>query len=244
MSEMFKEEDFYKDDGRPSEEFCYCSYKFYLSDDSDDYDQFALAVNALYPYMRLSKKRGRSKLPCGFDTSPSTDGWFASVSDEERDEMCPKIAWGFAALFISELRYDNQQKDYVALKDREKLISCYYNKYLQIYLLGHNGLKYQNTTEEQKELAFLEEHESVIKALWEKSDPLKKYPELYQYAAGAEADYERFIENRREEIKKKMEGDENPVAKGGRSITQNGEKTVYIENNVGNIIIESVGKCR
>ena len=47
---------------------------------------------------------------------------------------------------------------------------------------------------------FLDEHEKNIKALWEKSEPLKKYPELYRYAADAEADYERFLEGWRNEF--------------------------------------------
>ena len=239
MNELFKEEDFYKDDGWPSEKLSYCRYKFYLSDESDDYDQFALVVNALYPYIRLTVKRGNWKSPCGLDTVIASDGSFARESEAERDKECPKIAWGFAAVFISELEYDNLQKDYVALKDRNTLIRNYYCKYLQLYLQCHNGLKYRNISVEQKELNFLDEHEGVIRTLWEKSEPLKKYSELYQYVVGAETDYERFLENRREEIMKKMEGKKNLVAKGERTIIQNGEKSVYVEKNEGTIIIES-----
>lgn len=239
MGEVYREEDFYKDNGCPSEELRYCCYKFYLSDESDDYDQFALVVNALYPYIRLTEKRGNCQSPCGHSSVIATDGTFARKSDAERDKECPKIAWGFAAVFISELKYDNLQKDYVALKEREGLISSYYNKYLQLYLQNHNGLKYRNISVEQKELAFLEEHEVVIRTLWEQTIPLKKYPELYLYAVGAEADYERFLENRREKIKKKMEGKEKPVAMGERTIIQNGEKSVYVEKNEGTIIIGS-----
>ena len=87
-------------------------------------------------------------------------------------------------------------------KGRNSLIQSYYSKYLQQYLQCHNGLKFLNISKEQKELDFLDEHERIIKALWEKSEPLKKYPELYRYAADAEADYERFLEGRRNELQK------------------------------------------
>ena len=68
MGEVYKEEDFYKDNGWPTEELSYCHYKFYLSDGSDDYDQFVLIANALYPYIRLTKKRGNCQSPCGLAT--------------------------------------------------------------------------------------------------------------------------------------------------------------------------------
>ena len=174
MNEIYREEDFYKDNGWPSEEFSYCCYKFYLSDDSDDYDQFALVVNALYPYVRLTEKRGNCQSPCGLATVVATDGSFARKNEKERDQECPKIAWGFAAVFISELKYDNLQKDYVALKDRETLIRSYYNNCLHLYLQNHNGLKYRILSVEQKELNFLDEHESIIRTLWEKQQKLHR----------------------------------------------------------------------
>lgn len=244
MEEIYNEEDFYKDEGWPTEAFCYCDYKFHQGEDpewGEDYDQFVLVVNAQYPYIRLTKKRGQYQSPCGHMPVVAREGHFAQKSDEEREIECPKIVWGFAAVFISELRYDNQQKDYVALKDREKLIRSYYNKYLQIYLLNHSGLKYLNITEEQKELDFLGEHGRVIKALWEKSYPLKIYTDLYEYAIGAEADYEQFLENRREEIRKRinMKTSIGGGNKEGRTIIQNGENSVYVENNAGTIIIKS-----
>ncbi len=244
MSELYKEEDFYKDEGWPTEEFSYCEYKFHQGDDpewGEDYDQFVLVVNALYPYIRLTKKRGQHQSPCGHMSVVAREGHFAQKSDEEREKECPKIAWGFAAVFISELRYDNQQKDYVPLKDRDGLFRNYYNKYLQLYLQNHSGLKYLNVTNDQKELDFLGEHEIIISALWEKSESLKNYPELYEYAVRAEADYERFLANRREKIRKSIDM-KTPIGGGhkeGRIIIQNGEKSVYVENNAGTFIFES-----
>lgn len=241
MGEVYKEEDFYKDNGWPTEELSYCHYKFYLSDGSDDYDQFVLIANALYPYIRLTKKRGNCQSPCGLATVVATDGSFARKNEKERDLECPKVAWGFAAVFISELRYDNQQMDYVPLKDRDGLFRNYYDKYLQLYLQNHSGLKYLNVTNDQKELDFLGEHETIIRSLWEKSEPLKNYPELYEYAVRAEADYERFLANRREEIRKSIDM-KTPIGGGNkerRTIIQNGEKSLYVENNAGTIIIGS-----
>ncbi len=242
MSEIFREDDFYKDEGWPTEKFRYCNYKFLKGEDpewGEDYDQFVLVENAQYPYIRLTEKRGRLHSPCGRKPVVAQDGHFAQKSDEEREKECPKIAWGFAAVFISELRYDNQQKDYVPLKDKEELMQSYYNKYLQMYFQGHNGLKYQYITDERKELNFLEEHVSVIKALWEKSEPLKNYSDLYCYAKEAETEYERFLEERRKLIMKKTEGMEEIEEKGVRRIFQNGEKSVYVEKNEGIIIIGS-----
>lgn len=245
MSELFKEEDFYKDNGGPTEEYTHCSYTVPVLNervDENDYDQFALIENALYPYIRLTKRRGNSHFPCGGCLSPATDGFFARKTEQERDALCPKIAWGFAAVFVSELDYDCRQKDYVPRKDRNSLIQSYYSKYLQQYLQYHNGLKFLNVSKEQKELDFLGEHERIIRLLWEKSEPLKRYSELYRYAADAEADYERFLEGRRNELLNKIKEVPHSLdvdAKKSRSIIQNGEKSVYVENNTGTIIIGS-----
>ena len=241
MMELYKEEDFYKDEGWPSEELKYCHYKFYLNDDSDDYDQFALIVNAIYPYIRLTKKRGNCQSPCGLATLVATDGRFARLDENERNNECPKVAWGFAAVFISELSYDNQQKDYVLLKDMDKIFTGYYNNYFQRYLHDHNGLKYQNITTEQKEMDFLNEHKNVIKELWERSEPLKNYRKLFEYAAMAETEYERFIEKRREMICNMKEvAKPNCInMKGERTIIQSGTNSVYVENNTGTIILGS-----
>lgn len=242
MCEVYNEEDFYRDEGWPTERFFYCNYKFHQGEDTEwgeDYDQFVLVVNAYYPYIRLTRKRGQHQSPCGYMSVVAREGHFAQKSDEEREIECPKISWGFAAVFISELIYDNQQKDYVALKDRDELFRNYYNKYLRLYLLNHNGLKYLNVSNNQKELDFLDEHEPIVRSLWEKSVPLKNYPVLYEYAIRAEADYERFLEDRRIEIIKMMEGKENVGTKAERSIIQHGDKSVYVENNEGTIIIGS-----
>lgn len=121
-------------------------------------------VNAEYPYIRLTKKREKYHIPCGGSSQPPTDGWFARLSESERDEQCPKIVWGFAAEFLVHLRYDVRQKDYVEQKDRNGLIKEYYSKYFKNYLDSHNGLKYSKITIEQKELDFLAEHETLIYA--------------------------------------------------------------------------------
>ena len=242
MENMYREEDFYKDNGWPSESLCYCSYRFYNGNETEygkDYDQFALVDNALYPYIRLTEKRGMYHSPCGGESIIATNGSFARKSDEERDRECPKIAWGFAAVFLSCLRYDMEQKDYVLLKDMNRLTMEYYDKYLQIYLQNHNGLKCSKISNEQKELDFISEHEKLINELWVKSTPLKRYPDLYEYAGDAEKEYEDFLEARKIEVQKKKSASitngNKPVAVG--KIIQNGEKSVYIENNNGSVTI-------
>ena len=54
MEQLFKEEDFYKDNGWPSERLVYS--KYFLNIVGDDYDQFILVVNAEYPYINVSSK--------------------------------------------------------------------------------------------------------------------------------------------------------------------------------------------
>ena len=242
MEVLFREEDFYKDNGYPSESLSYCNYIFYngnITKYGEDYDQFALVVNA--PYIRLTEKRGMCQSPCGHMSVIATDGHFARMSDEERNEKCPKIAWGFAAMYLANLHYDRNQEDYVPLKNNRELISEYYYKYLNIYLQSHNGLKFINVSDEQKELIFLEEHEILVREFWKRSIPLKSYSDLYEYASNAESDYENYLRERREAIlnkeDKEMFSTNDKESGAHRIINQNGKGTVYIENNSGPIII-------
>lgn len=243
IENMYREEDFYKDNGWPSESLSYCRYIFYTGNETEygeDYDQFVLVDNALYPYIRLTEKRGMCQSPCGGMSIIATDGSFARKSEEERNRECPKIAWGFAAMFLSCLRYDIKQKDYVLLKDKDELIMEYYGKYLQIYLQNHNGLKYSKISDEQKELDFLIEHETIIHELWVKSTPLKKYAVLYEYATDAESEYEDFLKSRKIEVQKRNSSASTSEVKStgiGKTI-QNGEKSVYIEKNNGSVTIK------
>lgn len=242
MEDLYKEEEFYKDDGWPTESLRYCDYRFYnghISEYGEDFDQFVLIDNALYPYIRLVKKRGSCLSPCGGMTVVARSGTYARKTDEERDKDCPKIAWGFAAVYLANLFYDAHQEDYVELSDRKKVISEYYNKYLKIYLNSHNGLKYSKITQEQKELGFITEHEAIIYKLWERSTPLKKYSPLYEYASQAESDYEEYLQQKRSAIVNKRMEKQNVDKEVGRNITQNGSYPIYIENNSGEIIIGS-----
>lgn len=84
MGEVYREEDFYKDDGWPLEELSYCRYKFYLSDENDDYDQFALVVNDIYPYIWLTKNRGYCQ------TVVATSGSFARKVMLNATKIAPK----------------------------------------------------------------------------------------------------------------------------------------------------------
>ena len=121
--------------------------------------------------------------------SPATDGFFASKSEIERDDLCPKIALGFVAVFLSTLRYDPKQKDYVLLKPLRELMERYYREYFGVYMQCHDGLKYSSISDEEKELMFIEGHRVVTRQLWGKSTPLKDYTVLYKYASVAEKNY-------------------------------------------------------
>lgn len=242
MEDYYNEEDFYKDSGWPTEHFCFCNYRFPMGMNpewGEDYDKFILITNALYPYIRLSRKRGQYQSPCGLATVVAPENSYAKQSDDERDKECPKIAWGFAAIFIADLRYDDGQEDFVPFKGIDRLVREYYNKYLMIYMNNHNGLRFSKISNEQKELDFLAEHETIIRNLWDKSVPLKKYTLLYKYATEAESEYECFLKTRNMEIRKKMDmvsgRDTNLTTI--RTTTQSGEKSVYIENNTGSVII-------
>ena len=80
--EIFREEEFYKKEGYPTEYLYYCDYWFIVSDGTPDYgrdyDQFALVKNALYPYIRLTRKRGSCHYPNGGTSIIAMDGSFAS----------------------------------------------------------------------------------------------------------------------------------------------------------------------
>ena len=113
--DYYSEEEFYQDNGWPTERLDYCDYIFYIDNETEygpDYDQFALVVNATYPYIRLTKKRGRCHFPCGLSDSPAPESTYAQKTEIERNIECPKIAWGIAAMFLANVRYDNNQKDW------------------------------------------------------------------------------------------------------------------------------------
>lgn len=208
--EKFKEEDFYKDEGWPPEEYSYCKYALPIfgeeKTEDSDYDQFAIVKNAIYPYIRLTKKRGSNHLPCGLATSPSTNGFFATKTDKERDEICPKIAWGITAVFLFNLWYDSAQKDYVLLKPIKEVYTNYYRGYRDSYYQSHSGLKYAHISELEKELSFIEEHLVITKQFWKKSTALEFYSDIYNYAQDAEKGYETFLLERKHEIQKTMNG--------------------------------------
>lgn len=203
MNEIYKEEDFYKDDGSPSEELEYCHYIFWQDSHTEwgqDYDQFALVVNAEYPYLRLTRKRGNSHYPCGGSCVIATDGHFATLTDDGREEECPKIAWGITAFMLSKLIYSEKQKDYVLGLSAKGLFNTFYKKYLNIYLHNHNGLRFASVSDEQKELDFIDEHLALVKEQWHKSQKLSNYQLLFNYAKDFEDSYESFVLERKKEV--------------------------------------------
>ena len=72
--DFYKEEFFYSQNGSPTEIYKYCPY--HLDCNGDDYNQFALVVNCIIPYIRLAKKRGHYMSPCGMVACPDPNGSF------------------------------------------------------------------------------------------------------------------------------------------------------------------------
>ena len=229
--EIFREEEFYKKEGYPTEYLYYCDYWFIVSDGTPDYgrdyDQFALVKNALYPYIRLTRKRGSCHYPNGGTSIIAMDGSFASKSDAERDEESPKIAWGLAAEFIAYLNYDCNQKDYVPKVELKDLLDGYYKRYWEIYKITHNGLKYSKISIEKKELDYLEEHLEIERKLWEKSTPLKKYSVLYEYASSVEKDYMSFLFGRKQSLEKSFMPQNNSFSTEVKKVYETSYVKVY-----------------
>ena len=190
-----------------------------------------MVVNATYPYIRLTKKRGRYHFPCGLSDSPAPESTYAQKPETERDLECPKIAWGIAAVFLANLKYDINQKDYVLLKDQNALFEDYYEKYWNLYKSLHNGLRLSNISNEQKELDFLKEHLDVICRLWEKSEPLKRYTDLYKYASDVEKQYGEFLFSRKQFIENKLMLRNNRFSTEVREVFDNPYIKVYFLND-------------
>ena len=67
-------------------------------------------------------------------------------------------------------------------------------------MYSHNGLKYSNISDKQKELDFIREHHKVVRSMWNKSFPLQNYAKLYEYAKNAQNKYEIFLQERKQMI--------------------------------------------
>ncbi|MBQ0164170.1 MAG: hypothetical protein KBS75_03095 [Bacteroidales bacterium] len=242
--DYFKEEDFYKEAGSPTEYLLYCSYIFFQQSETEwgrDYDQFALVGNAEYPYIRLTRKRGQSHYPSGGSSKIAVDGSFARKSEKERDAECPKIAWGLAAEFLGKLRFDARQDDYVLAVSCEKMFSDYYGRYLTAYLDCHSSLKYENISKEQKELDFIESHITHMAECWEKSAPLKNYTILYEYAKNKVAAYEQFVLNKRNNILKTINPMKNSYSTEVREIFKKKYvKVFFLDDSIAEAAQEAI----
>lgn len=187
METYINENDFYTNG--ESEHYQYCEYQFNVHTNGKeaqnympDYDRFALITNSNPMYIRLCKKRKSTFKPCGGNSFPAIDGWFANLSNEERDSECPKIAWGFIAFFLSKLSYNDNLKDFTLVMDKDSLFNEYYSIWLKDYLAKHSGLKYRKLSNEEKEQAFIKEHLEIETKLKERSNPLEAYSELSELA--------------------------------------------------------------
>lgn len=255
-----REEDFYKNAGAPSEEFQYCRYSLEPKDTDNvvegDYDQFALVVNALYPYLRLTKRRGTHHFPVGMSSVVATDGYFAKLSNEERNELCPKIAWGIATQFLVNLKFDDSQKDYVQNYSDESLYSQYYKRFLQLFLSLRTGLKFKEVSEKEKELEFIEEHLRIENELWSRSTALEGYEPLYGYSRKFVEGYFAFVDTKKKGVLRDMKQDGKCYSTEIRSsfdtsyvkvffkddsLAEDARKAVLSRNSVKNVNITESG---
>ena len=134
-------------------------------------------------------------------------------------------------MFLANLRYDSNQKDYVLLKDQNVLFEEYYENYWGLYKSSHNGLRMSNISDEQKELDFIKEHLDVICRLWEKSEPLKRYTDLYKYASDVEKQYGEFLFSRKQFIENKLMLRNNRFSTEVREVFDNPYIKVYFLND-------------
>lgn len=205
--EYYKEEDFYKDSDGPTEHYVYSNYLFWQDSKTEwgqDYDQFVYVKNSRVPYIRKVEKRGSCMSPCGGSSSPATDGYFATKTPQERDQVCPKIAFGIVATFLINLRYDNEQSDFVLMKEASDIMREYYNRFRDNYMATHNGLRYQDLSYEKKELDFIEMHKAQeVEAYKRSQETLKNYSLLYEYSKRFYTDYMSFIEKNKTHLARK-----------------------------------------
>lgn len=205
--EYYKEEEFYQDNNGPAEYYEYSSYIFWQDSRTEwgqDYDMFVFVKNSWIPYIRKVEKRGACLSPCGGGTHPATDGTFATKSSEERDKECPKIAFGIIASFLINLRFDNEQEDFVLKKEISAIMQEYYNRFRDKYMSSHNGLKYQDVSYEQKELDFIKQHIAQENEAYSKTILFKDYKLLYHYSSRFFNDYMSFLDRNRRQLQKKI----------------------------------------
>lgn len=129
---------------------------------------------------------------------------YATKTSQERDLECPKIAFGVVASFLINLRYDNDQCDFVPMKATTNIMREYYNRFRDGYMATHNGLRYQDVSYEKKELDFIEIHNAQENEAWERTqESLKNYSSLYEYSNRFRADYMRFVERTKVQLERK-----------------------------------------
>lgn len=193
--EYYKKNEFYKDGGIPTELFEYNVPERRGYTHSRNKKGFAYVFNSLPVYSRLQTWEGGSLYPCGLMKEPATDGYWAKLSDSERDELCPKVAYGFSAFLLN---YCSLEKDdgEVYLQPlyckRSDLYKEYQKRCYQVYR-HENKKKYERYESDEKmgmvaelDKAFWETHVStemgLLKKLSRKHIPKVLYAEIKSWA--------------------------------------------------------------
>lgn len=207
--ELCNENEFYSREGRPTECFSHCKYQLdiglyadtleymqaegltedeFLKKYSCDWQTLQLITNCEQPYLRSITHTMGCEYPNGGCDYVSPGSEFAKSDDSFRQNKCPKVAWGIAAVFAWDLEYDNDKNDFFLPCDDETLMQLYYNMFLKRYLDEHSTRRYKDISSEEKEMAFCELHYELEKAAWQRSSSLSRYPLLYNYT-------KEFVEN-------------------------------------------------
>lgn len=225
---------FYSENGEPSEHFSYCRYQVnigilpfsypymqkhglseekYLDEYGYDWENLALVTNTYNPYIRCTYETKGCAYPCGCMEYVSPENSYALLSQEERNQKYPILAFGIGAIFVWNLDVNKAANDLELPCTDDVLINKYYKAELEKYMCSHNSKKYVHLSYQEKEQAFLHEHLALEKELWMKSTKLQDYELLYKYTSDFVLSYFKFLEHKLQpsDFKKRYLNKDNPI---------------------------------
>ena len=215
--ELWKEEEFYTHDGRPTECFSHCKYQLdiglyadtleylekegltedeFLKKYSCDWQTLQLVINSELPYLRSITHSMGCEYPNGGCDRVNPENEYSKSNDAFRQSKCPKVAWGIAAVFAWDLEYDNDKEDFYLPCEDERLMQLYYDMFLQRYLEAHSTRKYKNISIVEKEMTFCKLHYELEKTAWMRSSELRRFPLLFSYAKEFVESYLLWVSNK------------------------------------------------
>ena len=147
---IIREEGFYT---KPDyiEEFSMCGVHANHTDGSKG--TCVLINNSDPRYIRLGRLIGNAYLPCGIGLKRASSYWIG-LSSEERDEKCPKIAWGISAYFLWLIMGNSSDK--AMAPDDTISYSDYYKEEYDLYCSRNRNS--EDLPPSNEEELFLAEH--------------------------------------------------------------------------------------